>query len=62
MKQQLELSWIGKEEGPRLEPRVLLVGPSLSCPATERVSENNIFEDNLLAPKAPEQEVSGVLA
>lgn len=27
-KQQLELTWIGKENRPRLEPRILLEDPS----------------------------------
>ena len=30
MKQRLELTWIGKEERPRLEPRILLEDPELS--------------------------------
>src|SRR6185369_14279174 len=64
-KQKLELTWIGKENRPRLEPRILLEDPSLSYHATHRVSNNDsfdnrlIFGDNLLALKAIEHEFSG---
>jgi len=64
-KQKLELTWIGKENRPRLEPRILLEDPSLSYHAAYRVSDNDIFDnrlifgDNLLALKALEQEFSG---
>jgi adenine-specific DNA-methyltransferase len=36
---RLELTWIGKEDRPRLEPRILLEDPELSCRAPERVDE-----------------------
>lgn len=64
-KQRLELTWIGKNERPRLEPRILLEDPELSYRAPKRVSENDIFDnrlihgDNLLALKALEQEFCG---
>ncbi|MGI8838600.1 MAG: site-specific DNA-methyltransferase [Pyrinomonadaceae bacterium] len=64
-KQKLELTWIGKENRPRLEPRILLEDPSLSHHASHRVTENDIFDnrlifgDNLLALKALEQEFAG---
>jgi len=64
-KQKLELTWIGKEERPRLEPRILLEDPALSYHAAHRVTEGDIFDnrlifgDNLLALKALEQEFSG---
>ncbi len=64
-KQKLELTWIGKENRPRLEPRILLGDPSLSYHAAHRVTENDIFDnrlifgDNLLALKALEQEFAG---
>ncbi|MCL6587306.1 MAG: site-specific DNA-methyltransferase [Anoxybacillus sp.] len=63
--QKLELTWIGKGEQPKLEPRILLEDPELSYHAKERVTENDIFDnrlifgDNLLALKALEQEFSG---
>lgn len=62
---KLELTWIGKEARPRLEPRVLLEDPALSHQAAHRVSDQDIFDnrlifgDNLLALKALEQEFAG---
>lgn len=64
-KQKLELTWIGKENRPRLEPRILLEDPELSYHAPHRISENDLFDnrlifgDNLLALKALEQEFTG---
>lgn len=64
-KQKLELTWIGKDVRPKLEPRILLEDPSKSYHAKHRVSENDIFDnrlifgDNLLALKALEQEFAG---
>ena len=64
-KAKLELTWIGKDKRPKLEPRILLEDASLSYHAKHRVSENDqfdnklIFGDNLLALKALEQEYAG---
>lgn len=64
-KQKLELTWIGKEQRPRLEPRILLEDPARSYHAAARVSEGDIFDnrlifgDNLLALKSLEQEFAG---
>jgi adenine-specific DNA-methyltransferase len=64
-KQKLELTWIGKDEQTKLEPRILLEDPEFSYHAKERVTENDIFDnrlifgDNLLALKALEQEFTG---
>ncbi|MGL4691655.1 MAG: site-specific DNA-methyltransferase [Stenotrophomonas maltophilia] len=64
-KQKLELTWIGKEKRPALEPRILLEDPDKSYHAKRRVTESDIFDnrlifgDNLLALKALEQEFSG---
>ena len=64
-KTKLELTWIGKDKRPKLEPRVLLENPELSYHASHKVSENDIFDnklifgDNLLALKALEQEYTG---
>lgn len=64
-KQRLELTWIGKENRPRLEPRILLEDPEKSYHAKQRVTDNDIFDnrlifgDNLLALKALEQEFAG---
>jgi len=65
MKQRLELTWIGKEKRPKLEPRILLEDPERSYHAKHRVSDSDIFDnrlifgDNLLALKALEQEFTG---
>jgi adenine-specific DNA-methyltransferase len=62
---RLELTWIGKENRPRLEPRILLEDPSKSYHAKHRTGKKDIFDnrlifgDNLLALKALEQEFSG---
>lgn len=64
-KQKLELTWIGKEKRPKLEPRILVEDPEKSHHAKHRVSESDIFDnrlifgDNLLALKALEQEFTG---
>ncbi len=64
-KTKLELTWIGKENRPKLEPRILIEDPEKSYHAQHRVSENDIFDnrlifgDNLLALKSLEQEFTG---
>jgi adenine-specific DNA-methyltransferase len=64
-RQKLELTWIGKENRPKLEPRILLEDPQNSYHAAHRITENDIFDnrliigDNLLALKALEQEFTG---
>lgn len=64
-KQKLELTWVGKENRPKLEPRILLEDPQKSYHAKQRVTKNDIFDnrlifgDNLLALKALEQEFAG---
>ena len=64
-KQKLELTWIGKENRSRLEPRILLEDPEKSYHAPHRVTDHDLFDnrlifgDNLLALKALEQEFAG---
>jgi adenine-specific DNA-methyltransferase len=64
-RQKLELTWIGKDQRPRLEPRILLEDPARSYHASTRVTDNDLFDnrlikgDNLLALKALEAEFSG---
>ena len=64
-KQKLELTWIGKDDVAKLEPRILIEDAELSYHATERRSEKDLFDnkliygDNLLALKALEQEYAG---
>jgi adenine-specific DNA-methyltransferase len=63
--QRLELTWIGKENRPKLEPRILLQDAENSYHAPHRVTDHDIFDnrlihgDNLLALKALEQEFAG---
>jgi len=62
---KLELTWIGKENRPKLEPRILLEDPEQSYHAKHRVTDHDLFDnrlifgDNLLALKALEQEFAG---
>jgi adenine-specific DNA-methyltransferase len=64
-KRKLELTWIGKEERQRLEPRILVEDPEKSYHAATRRSDDDIFDnilirgDNLLALKALETEFAG---
>jgi len=64
-KTKLELTWIGKENRPKLEPRILLEDPEKSHHAPHRVTDHDLFDnriifgDNLLALKALEQEFAG---
>lgn len=66
-KPRLELTWIGKDVRPQLEPRILLENPDLSYHAPHRVAEGDVFDnmlihgDNLLALKALEAEFTGKL-
>lgn len=57
-KQKLELTWIGKDEELKLEPRILIEDPSKSY--GDKSSENMLIHgDNLLALKALEQDFAG---
>jgi adenine-specific DNA-methyltransferase len=64
-KQKLELTWIGKEKRPKLEPRILLEDSTKSYHAKHRVTDKDIFDnrlifgDNLLALQALQQEFTG---
>lgn len=64
-RQKLELTWIGKENRPKLEPRILLEDREKSYHASHRVRRHDLFDnylifgDNLLALKALEQEFAG---
>jgi len=66
-KTKLELTWVGKESRPRLEPRVLVEDPPKSYHAEFRTSKSDLFDnrlvfgDNLLALKALEQEFAGMI-
>jgi adenine-specific DNA-methyltransferase len=64
-KPKLELTWIGKENRPKLEPRILLEDLEKSYHAKHRVTDKDIFDnrlifgDNLLALKALEAQFAG---
>lgn len=64
-KMRLELTWIGKENRSKLEPRILLEDLQKSYHAKHRISDEDIFDnvlvfgDNLLALKALEPEYAG---
>jgi adenine-specific DNA-methyltransferase len=64
-KTKLELTWIGKENRLRLEPRILIEDPEKSHHASFRSGKNDLFDnrlifgDNLLALKALEAEFAG---
>jgi adenine-specific DNA-methyltransferase len=64
-KQKLELTWIGKENRAKLEPRILLEEPERSYHAAQRVTDSDIYDnlliqgDNLLALKALESDYAG---
>lgn len=64
-KTKLELTWIGKEHRPKLEPRILLEEADKSYHAAHRVTDLDLFDnrlihgDNLLALKALEQDFAG---
>src|SRR3546814_12118836 len=63
--QKLELTWIGKEKRPKLEPRILLDDPDKSYHATHRLTASDtldnrlLFGDNMLALLARETEITG---
>jgi adenine-specific DNA-methyltransferase len=65
-KTRLELTWIGKDERPRLEPRILVEDASKSHHAATK-REGDIFDniliqgDNLLALKALEADYAGMV-
>ncbi|PZU92795.1 MAG: site-specific DNA-methyltransferase [Chelatococcus sp.] len=61
---KLELTWVGKDEEPRLEPRILIEDVGMSYCAAARAAgdffDNRLIQgDNLLALKALEAEFSG---
>ena len=65
-KTRLELTWIGKDNRPRVEPRILIEDERLSHHAATR-REGDLFDnvlihgDNLLALRALEQDFTGKL-
>lgn len=66
-KQKLELTWIGKNDVIKLEPRILIEDTELSYHASKRHDDTDLFDnklifgDNLLALKALEQKYAGLI-
>lgn len=62
---KLELTWLGKDQVTKLEPRILIEDAEFSYHASKRFSDDDIFDnkiifgDNLLALKALEQDYCG---
>jgi len=62
---KLGLTWIGKENRPKVEPRILIEDAAKSHHAAFHVGDKDIYDnrlifgDNLLALKALEQEFAG---
>ena len=60
MANKLELTWYGKDEPIRIEPRLLIENAALSNTAADPDTENMIIHgDNLLALKALETRFAG---
>jgi adenine-specific DNA-methyltransferase len=47
-RQRLELMWIGKDNRPRLEPRILVEDPERSYHARQRMTNDDIFDNRLI--------------
>ena len=47
-KTKLELTWIGKDQRPRLEPRILLEDPEKSYHAKAQVTDHDQFDNRLI--------------
>jgi len=56
--QRLELTWVGKDDQPKLEPRILIEDSEKSY-GNKNAENMLIFGDNLLALKALEQDFAG---
>ena len=60
MANKLELTWYGKDEPVRIEPRILIRNTELSNTALDPDTENMLIHgDNLLALKALESSYAG---
>lgn len=60
MANRLELTWVGKDQEMKLEPRILIENPKLSNTEKDKGTENMLIHgDNLLALKALESTYAG---
>ena len=57
-KTKLELTWIGKDVRPKLEPRILIEDSEKSYHATQRHSENDIFDNRLIVGRGKAAQAS----
>lgn len=63
MANKLELTWIGKEQPIRIEPRLLIEKSELSNCNRDPETENMLIHgDNLLALKAMENKYAGLVS
>ena len=60
--QKLELTWIGKEKRPKLEPRILLEDPAKSYHAKHRVASDDFFDNRLIFGDKPLARKAGLAA
>ena len=47
-RQKLELTWIGKDNRPKLEQRILLEDPEKSYHAPHRITDRDLFDNRLI--------------
>ena len=59
-KQKLELTWIGKENRPKLEPRILLEDPAKSYHAKHRVTDDEVGAERSLLVLCSAFRIAGV--
>lgn len=60
--QKLELTWYGKDDDLKIEPRILIENKELSNTSQDESTENMLIHgDNLLALKALEQKYAGMI-
>ena len=52
-KQRLELAWIGKENRPKLVPRILVEDSLQFHHAAHWVTDNDVFDNRLIVPIRP---------
>ena len=56
---KLELTWIGKSNRPKLEPRILLEDPAKSYHAATRVTDHDQFNNHLIEPVSQQAVIIG---
>lgn len=46
---KLELTWVGKDQRPNVEPRILLEDRTRSYHANRRIAESDLFDNSLIS-------------